>query len=191
MGHIRIIAGELRGRVIPFSNKEFGDADITSQKVKGALFSMIGEWLYGMGFLDLYAGSGQVGLEALSRGADPVVMNEPDPKRFQFIKSYVNGLYFANRTVLLNLDGMNALDHLKSNGMMIRYIFLDPPYDRTRGGAFQYNGIIERIAGTGVLLKDGKIVVQHYSANVLDREIGPYFLQSTKKYGTTSLSMYR
>src|SRR3990172_4106761 len=95
MSRIRIIAGGLKGRVIPFSNKKFDDADITPQKVKGAVFSMIGEWLEGKGFLDLYAGSGQIGLEALSRGADPVVLNEPDARRFHFITSYLDGLDLA------------------------------------------------------------------------------------------------
>jgi 16S rRNA (guanine966-N2)-methyltransferase len=191
MGHIRIIAGQLRGRVIPFSNRDFDDADITSQKVKGALFSMIGEWLHGMGFLDLYAGSGQIGLEALSRGADPVVINEPDQKRFRFITSYLSGLDCTNRPLLLNLEGMDALERLKSRGIRLQYIFLDPPYDRTGAGASRYRGIMERIAGSGVLLQNGAIVVQHYSFNILDREIGPYLLQSTKKHGKTSLSLYR
>jgi len=61
---VRVIAGSHRGRIIPFSNRDFGNADITPQKVKSAVFSIIGEWLSDETFLDLFAGSGQIGIEA-------------------------------------------------------------------------------------------------------------------------------
>ena len=74
---MRIIAGEFKGRRIPFNNRKYGNARVTSDFVKKAVFSSLGEILCGKYFLDLFSCSGQIGLEACSRGAQ-VVINEPD-----------------------------------------------------------------------------------------------------------------
>ena len=62
---IRVIAGKFRGKIIPFDNSKFDEADITPQRVKGAVFSILGEDLHGLIFLDMFAGSGQMGFEAI------------------------------------------------------------------------------------------------------------------------------
>jgi 16S rRNA (guanine966-N2)-methyltransferase len=188
---IKVIAGELKGRAIPFSNKKFDGADITSQKIKGAIFSIIGEWLEGNGFLDLFAGSGQVGIEALSRGADPVVINEKDGKRFNFIKSLCSALNLSRQPLLLNLDYPEALDFLKNHSIMFDYVFLDPPYHKSREGVPQYRQIIEGINDCGILKEGGKIIIQHYSNNIIQEQIGPFNLMAKKSYGKSSLSIYK
>ena len=191
MGYIRVITGNLKGRIIPFSNKKFDNADITPQKVKGAVFSMLGEFLTGRGFLDIFSGSGQIGIEALSRGADPVVLNEQDRHRFQFIASFLQDIGQAGKPVLLNLSWSKALEHLASRDFKFYCIFLDPPYQKKQGGILQYSSILKKIGDCGVLEAGGKIVIQHFSASHLDEEAGPYHLETVKKYGTTSLSFYR
>jgi 16S rRNA (guanine(966)-N(2))-methyltransferase RsmD len=108
-GTVRIISGTLRGKVIPFLNSRYGDADITSQKVKGALFSMLGEHLNGKVFVDLFSGSGQIGVEALSRGADLVVFNESDRSRFRFIKDFADAIRTENNSIILNMMAEDAL----------------------------------------------------------------------------------
>ncbi|OHD63644.1 MAG: hypothetical protein A2176_05790 [Spirochaetes bacterium RBG_13_51_14] len=190
MSGIRIIAGELRGRVLPFANRDFDNADITPQKVKGALFSMIGEWLHGRGFLDLYAGSGQIGIEALSRGADPVVINEKDPKRFRFIKTWLSNINYASPPHLLNFTDLKALDYLNQSRISVRYVFLDPPYEKTKEGIARYRDVVMAIGERGILDDGGQIVIQHFHRAVLDETVGPFRLRTTKKYGRTSLSVY-
>jgi len=190
MSSIKITAGTLKGRPIPFSNKMFDNADITPQKVKGAIFSIIGEWLEGKGFLDLFAGSGQIGIEALSRGANPVVFNEKDRKRFNFIKSFLDKLHLSQPPLLLNLNHLEALDLLGSRAIAINYIFLDPPYHKTGHGVPHFKEIIEKIGDCGILVKGGDIIIQHYSGNILDDEVGPFHLRTTKRYGNTSLSVF-
>ncbi len=190
MGGIRIIAGDMKGRLIPFSNREFDNADITSQKVKGALFSMIGEWLHGFSFLDLFAGSGQIGIEAMSRGADPTVMIESDPGRHRFIASCIKGLSPPVMPMLLNMPANTAIDYLAGRGIRFDYIFLDPPYDRKHGDTPLYRDIIAHIVRRSILSPGGSILLQHYSGNQLDPEISPYQLLHTKKHGKTSLSRY-
>lgn len=191
MQGVRVIAGELKGRIIPFSNRKFDDADITTQKVKGAIFSMIGEWLHGKGFFDLYAGSGQIGIEALSRGADPTIINEPDQKRFQFIKSWLEGVRIPRSPVLLNLDDMSAIACAGRKKLDVDVVFLDPPYRRDEDRPWRFGEIMGAIADSGILRNNGSIIIQHYSGNVPEEACGPYRLRDTRTYGKTSLSVYR
>lgn len=190
MGGIRIIAGAMKGRLIPFDNRKFDNADITPQKVKGAVFSMIGEYLHGKGFLDLFAGSGQIGLEAISRGADPVVFNESDGRRCQFIKSCMDGLGIQTRPLVLNMTADRALALLKSRGIRFHHIFLDPPYVKGKEAVPAYRDIVEEIGEAGILFEDGDIFIQHFSRNKMEDVIGPYRLKATKIYGRTALSVY-
>lgn len=190
MEGIRIIAGSLRGRVIPFSNRRYDDADITPQKVKGAIFSMIGECLQGRSFLDLYAGSGQIGIEALSRGAVPVVLNEMDPARFRFICSCVEKFGPLPAAAVLNLPASRALELLHDRGSRFDYIFLDPPYRKSNDEQDPYRAIIEKAGSLELLAPGGEIIVQHYYENTPDETIGRFSARSIKRYGTTSLSVY-
>lgn len=176
--------------MIPFTNKKYDDADITPQKVKKALFSMIGERLPGTSFLDLFAGSGQIGIEAMSRGARPTVMNEPDPRRHRFISSWVRGLGMDEPPLVLNMAALNALAYLAGRGFRFDNVFLDPPYDRSDAAARAYRDLIDTVALHGLVVPGGSVIVQHFSGNRLFGEIPPFSLGSTKRYGTTSLSRY-
>lgn len=189
-GTVRIIAGRFRGKVIPFQNSSYGDADITPQKVKGALFSIIGEQLHGRIFVDLFSGSGQIGFEAVSRGADTVIFNEADRSRYNFIREFSGKLSEEQETVVLNLKASDALRYIKDRGISADIIFIDPPYEKIKGEADSYNTIINGISESGVLNPGGVIVVQHFSSNSLAENCSGYKRISLKKYGTTSLSVY-
>jgi 16S rRNA (guanine966-N2)-methyltransferase len=190
MEGIRIIAGELRGRVIPFVNRRYEDADITPQKVKGAIFSMVGEWLSGKSFLDLYAGSGQIGLEALSRGGSPVVFNEADPARFRFIQSCIESFGPLPSAHLFNHPAERALGLFHEKGMKFDYIFLDPPYLKTQSADDRYGDVIETIDSLDLLTPGGEIIVQHYSDNRLGDRAARFTVQAVKRYGKTTLTVY-
>ncbi len=189
-GTVRIISGTLRGKVIPFLNSRYGDADITSQKVKGALFSMLGEHLNGKVFVDLFSGSGQIGVEALSRGADLVVFNESDRSRFRFIKDFADAIRTENNSIILNMMAEDALKYISARGIKADIIFVDPPYEKVKGTAYSYSSIIEIIGETGVSEKDGIIVIQHFTSNILPERCSVFTRSSIKKYGTTSISLY-
>lgn len=188
---IKVISGELKGRTMPFQNKKFDDADITPQKVKGAIFSKIGEFLYGKSFFDLFAGCGQIGIEALSRGADPVYINEPDKKRFNFIKTVSKEFNIEKRTVLMSYDYNKAIDYAGTSEIFFDYIYIDPPYDKSNTNIQSYNKIIHRINEKNILKSEGIIIVQHFSMNDLNKIIGSIILFDSRKYGNTTLSFYR
>jgi len=189
-GTVRIIAGSMRGKAVPFINNKFGDADITPQKVKGAIFSMLGENLEGKIFVDLFAGSGQIGFEAASRGASQVIFNETDRTRFAFIREFAASSGVDKSAVILNMKAGAALTYLSGRGIKADIIFADPPYEKIKGAADSYVKIIEDIADSGTLSDNGIIVIQHYSANALPGLCSGFTRVSLKKYGTTSLSLF-
>jgi len=187
---VRVTAGSLKGRAIPFVNSRFGDADITPQKVKGALFSMLGESLEGLVFLDLYSGSGQIGIEAISRGSCLVVFNEFDRRRYLFIREFLEPLCARESYLALNMKASAALRIIREKGIRPDIVFLDPPYDKNRTGGSIYPFLLETLSEPGTLGDDPLVIIQHYSKNELPEEAGMFRRRFTRSYGTTSLSMY-
>ena len=141
---MKVIAGIFRGRVIPFSNKKFNNADITPQKIKGALFSILGEDLAGKWFMDLYACSGQVGMEAVSRGAAVVLFNEIDKKRYTFIKTLVEDWDCKENTIVLSMPANRCIRYAGSREYLFDIIFCDPPYDKKGSGRYLYGKLLRR-----------------------------------------------
>ncbi len=188
MSSIRVIAGTLRGRVIPFSVKRFGNADITPQKLKEAFFAIIGG-LEGKVFLDLFACSGQMGIEALSRGASCVVMNDADAKRYRFIREQVDAIGEKTRAMVLHGRYRRALSILKARNMAPDVIYADPPYP-VHSEADEYGRLLGRIAESGVLNSGGVIALQHRTGAVMKETPGGYALTDTRAYGSNALSFY-
>ncbi len=189
MSSLRVISGKYRGKIIPFNPVRF-NADITPQKVKGALFSILGEDLTGKSFLDLYAGSGQIGIEAISRGASPVAFIEKDPRRNSFIKKYINNLDEKDNICIYKTTAINALDIISDKNMFFDFIFIDPPYNKTRGSADQYTDILNAVLNAGILINGSVCVAQHFSKNIIGEKITGLAMRDTKVYGNTSLSIF-
>jgi len=181
----------MKGKVIPFSFNKFKDAEITPQKVKGALFSIIGENLDGKTFVDLYSGSGQIGFEALSRECQLAVFNEKDRFRFEFIRNFITSCGFEERSLVLNLNAKSALKQLSDRGVRAEIVFVDPPYDKDKGATGLYDPIINDVSKSGILKEGSEVIIQHYSANELPDNCGDLIKTDVKKYGTSSLSIYR
>lgn len=189
-GSVRVTAGKLKGRAIPFVNSRFDNADITPQKVKGALFSMLGESLDGLVFLDLYAGSGQIGVEAVSRGCSLVVFNEFDRKRYSFIREFLDHSCTKDGYLILNMKATSSLKIIRDKGIRPDIVFLDPPYDKNRVGGSIYTFLLELLSEPGLAADGAVAVIQHYSKNELPQTAGIFTKKFTRSYGTTSLSMY-
>ena len=188
---MRITSGSLKGRVIPFNPEKFNDADVTPSKIKEALFSILGENLGGRKLLDLFAGSGQIGLEALSRGAESVVFNDRDSRRVRFIGEMTRNWGVAERSVVLHMPETRCLRYLESKAMKFDIIFLDPPYIKKRGRVREYDALLEGITSHGLLNADAPVIVQHFSGNELPENPGGLNIDKTRVYGTSSLSVYR
>lgn len=186
---IRVTAGKFRGKIIPFDNEKFGHADITPQRVKGAAFSSLGENMNGKVFLDLFSGSGQIGMEALIRGAELVIFNERDKKRFNFIKGELAKFQVNGKTLFLNNDYSVSLEHLKKKKIFPDIIYIDPPYVKKEGDdPGIYSKILSELAG--VVKPTTVILLQHFTGNRIPEETESFRKVKSRKYGTTTLSIY-
>jgi 16S rRNA (guanine(966)-N(2))-methyltransferase RsmD len=187
---MRVIAGTLKGRPIPFDNRRFGNAEATPQKVKKALFSILGDDMGGRSFLDLYSCSGQMGIEAISRGSASVAFNESDHRRYRFIKDLLEAWGLASRAQVFNLPAFRCLRRLNREGAVFDFVFLDPPYHKEKGKSRLYTAILEEVGKSGVLKTGGLVIVQHFAHSVLDETAGPYTLLEGRQYGTNGISFY-
>ncbi len=190
---IRINSGKLRGKIIPFDNIKFEDADISPQRVKGAAFSILGENLSGMRFLDLFACSGQMGLEALSRGAEFVTFVEKNRKRYGFVREFVQSLWPPLPSMCQVING-DALDFIHSLGKNLPHIvYVDPPYIKGKGSAYSCSEDIylKVMSSLGKKLNDrARVLVQHFWEHELPERFENLEIKKKKKYGTTCLSLY-
>ena len=186
---MRIIAGEFKGRRIPFNNKKYGNARVTSDFVKKAVFSSLGEILHGKYFLDLFSCSGQIGLEACSRGAQ-VVINEPDRRCNRFIAQLIDNWHLNDRIQLYARPAQKLLPQLVRSRSIFDIIYLDPPYQQQLGGHPMSCAILTRLATIPILAPNARVLVQHASRTPLPESFSNLTLSRQKKYGDTMLSTY-
>ena len=124
---MRIIAG--KGRSLPLKTIEGIDTRPTTDRIKETLFNMLQYEIADCRFLDLFAGSGQIGLEAVSRGAKEAVFVESGKKAAACIQDNINFTQFNDQCRLLQMDVMAAIRSLEGKGTF-QIIFMDPPYNQ-------------------------------------------------------------
>lgn len=179
----RIIGGSAGGRRI--ATPKGGSTRPTSDRVREALFSAIQSALGsldGLGFLDLYAGSGAVGLEAASRGAGPVVLVEHDPRTAALIRSNARSLGLADLQVVCAL----VARHLGGRpAAPYDVAFLDPPYSLTDEAVV---ADLTALAAGGWLGDQALVVVERSSRLPLSRWPEGYRPGRERRYGETTLA---
>lgn len=149
---MRVIAGTARS--LPLKSIEGRDTRPTTDRIKETLFNILQSSIAGCSFLDLFAGSGQIGLEALSRGADHAVFVEHNKKACACIEDNIRFTRFVPRARLLAMEALSALRTLEGNDSF-DFIFMDPPY---RSGMEQE--ILAYLASSGLLKEDAAIIIE-------------------------------
>lgn len=174
---MRIIAGIVKGRKI-FSTKNKGTRP-TSDRVKEALFSIIGPRLPDSFVLDLYSGTGNLGLEALSRGASNVIFVDNIHDCYHTIKKNIELLGFKEKAEVLKEDSLVYVQNTNKN---FDIIFMDPPYIDSDD---LINPVLKMIAQRDILENNGIVVVEH------DKRFKPIVNPvDCRVYGSTYLSFY-
>ncbi|MDB5099355.1 MAG: putative methylase [Cyanobacteria bacterium RYN_339] len=177
---MKIIGGMARGRKLKTLEGE--STRPTAGKVRAALFNILNAWIPDAEWLDLYAGSGAVGLEAVSRGAARAMLVERAGPALQVVYQNVDTLDLAGVEVLA-LDVLVALPRLA--GQQFDVIFLDPPYAEDPGPA------LTLIAQHDLLKADGRLVLEHHADRVAKLMVGEkYRWLRTARYSENSLSFY-
>lgn len=178
---MRIIAGTCRGRKI--ASPTGLNTRPTLTRIKESLFSKLQFALPGARVLDLYAGSGSLGLEALSRGVSYAVFNDKDPGCCAIIKSNLEALGFVQSALVLQMDALAALAHLKDE-TAFDLVFLDPPYKSSAKAA------LIKLFDLGLVAKGGLAVVEHAWAEHPQAEKSLMVLEDARKYGDKGLSFF-
>jgi 16S rRNA (guanine966-N2)-methyltransferase len=179
---MRIISGEARGRRLRAPR---GAATRpTADRVREALFNILGS-AAGLSVLDLFAGTGALALEALSRGAAQAVLVDHAEAAVRVIQDNVATLGYQERARVLRLDVERALRLLARQGQRFDLIFVDPPYEGPAAAA--------TLAGLGdgsLLAPGGLVVVEHDNRNRPLEQQGVLRLSQRRKYGQTEVSFY-
>ena len=179
---MRIISGEARGRKL-LSPKGL-EVRPTADRFRETLFDIIGPDIRGSAFLDLFAGSGAVGIEALSRGAESAVFVDNSPAAAKTIEKNIDLVKFWNRSLVLEADCLDALENLAGKRRTFDYIFMDPPY---------YQNLcqvcLDAVRELSLLRDGGLIIIEKAS----DEDLSPVegFVQSRiKEYTTTTFVFF-
>ena len=185
---MHIVTGTYRGRQIP-SGRRLRQIRLTSTRLKEAVFSMLGPDLKGRAFLDLCAGSGQMGLEALSRGAS-VELNEPDHRRRRQIRTLLYQ-WKAGVAGLHAVKAQHLIPQLAAAGCRFDIVYADPPYHARYCGAPLLLGLIEVLGESALFNDGGLLLVQHQIDLDVPEHSGHLALAQQRTYGNTALSIYR
>lgn len=181
----RIIAGKSRG--IQLITPDGLDTRPTADKTKEALFSILTPRIADARFLDLYAGTGQVGLEALSRGAAEAVLVEQDRRAIRAITANSQKTHLTEGYRLLAMDASKAIELLVHENRTFDLVFLDPPY----AIAAECLRKLAPAMTAGLLAPGGLLILEHESSTPAPANVTNLQLVRSCKYGMAMLSFYQ
>ena len=174
---VRVISGTAGG--LKLQTLDSGFTRPTLGRVKEAVFSMIREEIYAASVLDLFAGSGGIGIEALSRGAMEAVFVEKNPKAMACVKENLQKTHFERKGMTMQMDVMTALYKLEGE-KQFDYIFMDPPYNHELE-----KSVLTYLAESSLLAEEGIIIVEASKETDFDyaEDLG-YNIIKEKEYKT-------
>ncbi|MDX1775493.1 MAG: 16S rRNA (guanine(966)-N(2))-methyltransferase RsmD, partial [Desulfobulbales bacterium] len=160
----------------------------TADRAREALFNIIGTEVAKATVLDLYAGTGALGLEALSRSADRAVFVDNNPQALKIIKKNIAICGFAEKALVLKRDISKSLDFLakKLPGLTFSIIFVDPPYRQGLSA-----GMLQKLAESDLPAPGALIVVEDDAAAELPHQVAELSLADQRHYGETGFWFYR
>lgn len=181
---MRVVAGTLKGRQIK-GPKGFSIRP-TRERAREALFSILAPSLSGARFLDLCAGTGAVGIEAISRGAESALFVEKSIKACRLIGENLKSLGLEARCHILREDILKALKHLSRKGEGFDFIFLDLPYKSPLSGT-----CLKAISASNLLKTGGIFIVEHEAKRDPPERVETLLRFRTSRFGDTAISFYR
>jgi 16S rRNA (guanine966-N2)-methyltransferase len=180
---VRVIAGTAKGRLLK-AVPGIGTRP-TTDKVKEAIFSMIGPYFDGGLGLDLFAGTGGLGIEALSRGLDRVIFIDMEKTSIQVIEDNLKTLGFKDQAEVYRNEAQRALQVLSKRGLKFDLIFLDPPYSMK-----QVDELLLQMQQMDMIQDQATVLVEHDAKHVYPDEIGRFKVRKRTNYGETAVAIY-
>jgi 16S rRNA (guanine966-N2)-methyltransferase len=181
---MRIISGQNRGQRIQTLKGEH--LRPTSDQMRETLFDVLGPGVLDSTFLDAYAGTGAVGLEALSRGAKEVVFVESHRAATDLIRRNLAALKIEDGFYLMNTKVLTAVERLDEEGSTFDFIFLDPPY----GEAREYHHVLRQLGRSRLLTPATLVIAEHTRHYFLEEKYNRLERTRSIRHGDTQLTFY-
>lgn len=181
---MRVVAGTAKG--LPLKAVPGTSTRPTTDKVKESIFNMIGPFFDGGIAVDLFAGSGGLGIEALSRGIDRVIFTDKDRKSIETIRANLEKTKLQEQAEVYKVEAERAIKAMKKNGVQARLMFLDPPYHLEKS----YE-LMDKAAEIGIMTEDSIVVCEHAKEVELEAETKYFERFKHEPYGSTVISIYR
>ncbi|WP_018921366.1 16S rRNA (guanine(966)-N(2))-methyltransferase RsmD [Salsuginibacillus kocurii] len=180
---MRIVAGKSKGLGLkPVPGKKTRP---TTDKVKEALFQQIGPFFDGGQVLDLYAGSGSLGIEALSRGAESAIFIDRERAAVRTIHENIRRAGVEEQTQVFMNDAKRAMKALQKRELAFQYIFLDPPYDKVNLSEMLVQLQTHQLVG-----EDALVICEHPRESKLPDRVNDLQLMRQQAYDSTGVSIF-
>lgn len=182
---MRVIAGKFRSRRL----KGPGMLRIrpTSDRLRETLFNILGPEVVDSLFIDLFAGTGAIGIEAFSRGARQVILVESDAKAGRLIRENLTSLGIRAGIELISADAVKGLEKIAARHLMADFVFLDPPYERTD----EHFRMLEFLDSSHLIAPQGVVIVEHRSSMEVPERLDRLECTRQVEQGDATLSFYR
>jgi 16S rRNA (guanine966-N2)-methyltransferase len=182
---MRVIAGKFRSRTLRSLKGQM--LRPTSDRLRETLFNILGAAVGGAVFVDLYAGTGAVGIEALSRGARHVIFVEQHAPAAALIRRNLDSLEIGADAEILAMDAVRAIEQLGARRVHGQFVFLDPPY----AADLEYENVLEALGESPLVAPEGRVIVEHLRKRELPERAGELELARVVEQGDAALSFYR
>jgi len=181
---VRIVAGTFRGRrlqAVPGQHTR-----PTADRVRESVFNILGDGVVGARVLDLFAGTGALALEAISRGAVQALCIDNHPAALAAIRANIDQLAVADRVRIMRWDLTGEMRRLALGAIPFDLVFMDPPY-----AAGLLDKTLTRLAASGALAPDALVVVEHGHRSSAPSAHPDYMPVDARRYGKTLVSFLR
>ena len=180
---MKVISGILKGRTIEGFNID--GTRPTMDRVKESLFATIQNNIKDSIVLDLFAGSGQLGIEAISNGANTCYFIDNNKEVIKILNKNISNLNIQKSSKVILSDWKKSLNEFSNQGIKFDLIFVDPPYDYN-----VYEKILEKVSTLNLLSENGLIILEHSNLKLKD-SCNNLSLYKEKKYGNKSVNIYK
>ncbi len=180
---MRIIAGEFKSRLLDFPKTKL-TRPITDRG-RETVFNIVASLVNGKHVLDLFAGSGSIGFEAISRGALSATFVEQSPTAIRSIEKNIESLGLQNKARVFQGDVLRVIDRLRKKGDTFSAVFVDPPYDKGLVAK-----TLEKLDESNIVLPFGQVIVGHSSREPLPEVLQNLRITRTKNIGQSRFSFY-
>jgi 16S rRNA (guanine966-N2)-methyltransferase len=178
---LRVIAGQFKGRRLRTVRGRHTRP--TADRTREAIFNILGAAVFRVHLLDLFAGTGAFGIEALSRGAASAVFIEADREAINVLRSNIQACALAGSTAVLRWDAARNLNCLRSREPKFELVFMDPPY-----GHGLVMPALAHLHAADCVTSGAQLVIEHGRDDPLPDPAPPYHLLDQRRYGKTLVS---